>query len=105
MKDKLKPLVKEAKKAAQKAIQLSLVTHLKEITARFGEGSKKLDKQVEKEAKKLSKKFAKHIKVNKGALIGGDDQSKKEAETVKVPSVKIKAVPAVKKTIAKTNTL
>jgi hypothetical protein len=45
MKDKLKPLIKEAKKNAQKAIQLSLVTQLKEITAKFGEGSKKLEKK------------------------------------------------------------
>ncbi|MDB5126630.1 hypothetical protein [Mucilaginibacter sp.] len=105
MKNKLKPLVKEARKTAQKAIQLSLVAQLKDITARFGVGSKKLDKQIQKEGKKLAKKFAKDIKVNAAALVKVDEP--KALETPKAIPAKTKTVaePVVKKTAAKTTTL
>jgi hypothetical protein len=69
MKDKRKSLVKEAKKTAQKSIQQSLLTQLKEVTAGFGNSSVKLEKQIKKEAKKLSKKFTKFIKIEKAALV------------------------------------
>jgi hypothetical protein len=105
MKNKLKPLVKEAKKTSQKAIQLSLVAQLKEITARFGVGSKKLDKQIQKEAKKLAKKFAKDIKVDTAALVKVDEPKALEAPKAAPAKTKTVAEPVVKKTAAKTTTL
>lgn len=100
MKDKLKPLVKEAKKNAQKAIQLSLITQLKEITSKFGEGSKKLEKKIAKEAKKLAKKLAKDIKIE--AVLVKTEEKPKVAETPKAtPKVKTVAVPVTKKAPAK----
>lgn len=100
MKNKLKPLVKEAKKNAQKAIQLSLVTQLKEITAKFGEGSKKLEKRIAKEAKKLAKKLAKDIKVE--AILVKTEGKPKVAETPKeAPKAKTVAEPVAKKAPAK----
>jgi hypothetical protein len=101
MKDKLKPLIKEAKKNAQKAIQLSLVTQLKEITAKFGEGSKKLEKRIVKEAKKLAKKLAKDIRVE--AVLVKTEEKPKVAEASKVaPKAKAIAQPVAKKAPAKT---
>lgn len=69
MKDKLKPLIKEAKKTAQKAIHQQLVASLKDVAAKFSSPSKKLDKKIEKEAKKLAKKMAKNISINKDELL------------------------------------
>lgn len=102
MKDKLKPLVKEAKKNAQKAIQLSLITQLKEITSKFGEGSKKLEKRIAKEAKKLAKKLAKDIKIE-AVLVKTEDKPKvAEIPTPKVASkAKTVAVPVAPKAPAK----
>lgn len=100
MKNKLKPLVKEAKKNAQKAIQLSLITQLKEITSKFGEGSKKLEKKIAKEAKKLAKKLAKDIKIE--AVLVKTEEKPKVAEAPKAdPKVKTVAVPVAKKAPAK----
>jgi hypothetical protein len=106
MKNKLKPLVKEAKKTAQKAIQLTLVAQLKDITAKFAVGSKKLDKQIQKEAKKLAKKFAKDIKIDTATLVKVDDQPKAiEAPKAAPAKTKTTAEPVVKKTTAKTAAL
>jgi L-fucose isomerase-like protein len=104
MKNKLKPLVKEAKKNAQKAIQQNLVTQLKEITAKFGEGSKKLEKKIAKEAKKLAKKLAKDIKIE--AVLVKTEEKPNVAEVPKVapkaaPKVKTAAEPVAKKAPAK----
>ncbi|MES2063731.1 MAG: hypothetical protein V4456_17525 [Bacteroidota bacterium] len=104
MKDKLKPLIKEAKKNAQKAIQQNLVIQLKEITAKFGEGSKKLEKKIAKEAKKLAKKLAKDIKIE--AVLVKTEEKTKVAEAPKVelkavPKAKATAVPVAKKASAK----
>lgn len=68
-KSKLKSLVKTARKTAEKDIHQSLLASLKDIVGKFGEGSKKLNKDVEKGAKQLSKKLAKSIKVDKSAFI------------------------------------
>jgi len=104
MKDKLKPLIKEAKKNAQKAIEQNLVTQLKEITSKFGEGSKKLEKKIAKEAKKLAKKLAKDIKIE--AILVKTEEKLKVAEAPKVdskaaPKAKAAAVPVAKKAPAK----
>ena len=93
MKDKLKPLIKEAKKTTKQNIEQTLITQLKNITAKFGESSKKLDKKIGKEAKKLAKKFAKNIKIDK-TLLGKSEEPK----TIEAPKVvaQVKATPPSK---------
>jgi len=98
MKNKLKPLAKEAKKTAQKSLHQTLVTQLKEATAKFGVASKNLDKKIAKEAKKLAKKFAKDIKIDIATLVKADDKTAEVSKTIKpVAAVKVKATPIVKK--------
>lgn len=99
MKDKLKPLIKEAKKTAQRAIHQHLAVQLKEITSKFGEGSKKLDKKIEKEAKKLARKFAKDIKINKEGLL--KDNTVVKAPEAAAPKAEAPAKPAPKKVAVK----
>ncbi|MEB0260311.1 MULTISPECIES: hypothetical protein [unclassified Mucilaginibacter] len=99
MKNKLKPLVKEAKKIAQKSLHQTLVAQLKEATAKFGVASKKLDKKIEKEAKKLAKKFAKDIKIDTTTLVKAEEPKAPEAPKTGKPvaAAKAKTTPAAKK--------
>ena len=114
MKDKSKPLLKEAKKTAQKDIQQNLVIQLTEITGKLGQVSKKLAKQIAKESRKLAKKLSKEIKFDKAALLEIDGQAKaaNKAEVAKpaASNGKAKVVtpptePVVKKPAAKTTTV
>jgi lysophospholipid acyltransferase (LPLAT)-like uncharacterized protein len=50
-----------ANKVLRKDIELKLTTHLTEMTAVLGNGTKKLKKEIEKGAKKLAKKISKEI--------------------------------------------
>jgi hypothetical protein len=74
-KSKLKSLVKSARKTARKDIRLSLVAELKEIASKFGEGSKKLNKDIEKGSRQLAKKLSKDIKIDKSTIIGAGNQT------------------------------
>lgn len=67
-KSKLKSLVKSARKTAKKDIRLSLVAGLKEIAGKYGNGSKKLEKDIKKGSKLLAKVLSKDIKIDKSAL-------------------------------------
>ncbi|MES2265651.1 MAG: hypothetical protein V4520_02745 [Bacteroidota bacterium] len=96
MKNKLKPLVKEAKKTAQKSLQQTLIAQLKEATDKFGVASKKLDKKIEKEAKKLAKKFAKDIKIDTATLVKADEPKASDTAKPAAPA-KAKTTPAPKK--------
>ena len=51
--------IKTEVKSAKKQIETGLVAELTSLTAKLGDGSKKLSKQIEKGAKKLDKKIAK----------------------------------------------
>jgi uncharacterized protein (DUF58 family) len=75
-KSKLKSLVKTARKTAEKDIHLSLLASLKDIAGKFGENSKKLNKDIEKGARQLSKKLAKDIKINKSIFITVKEDTK-----------------------------
>jgi hypothetical protein len=103
MTDKLKPLIKAAKKTAQKNIQQMLVTQLTDITAKLGVTSKKLDKKIAKESKKLAKKFAKDIKFDKTLLNKTEDKPAiAEAPSNAAPAKVSQApIPVVKKPVAK----
>jgi hypothetical protein len=65
MKSKLKDQLKSTRKEAKKEIQTRLVGDLKELTVKYGEGSKKLDKKIEKESKQLAKKLSKILNFKK----------------------------------------
>lgn len=86
--NKIKTLVKAARKSAKEEIQTSLITNLKEVTAKLKHGSKKLDKKIEKGAKILAKKIAKDLVIDGPAL-----QKEKDAA--------IAANPATSKTVVK----
>jgi len=96
-KNKLKSLVKSARKSATKDIRLSLIADLNEITSTFGGGSKKLKKNIEQGSKQLAKKIAKNIKIDKSAFIKSDKvaeatevlESQSAAEVV-IPKAKAK---------------
>ena len=97
-KNKLKSLVKAARKTAEKDIHLSLVTSLQEIAGKFGEGSKKLNKDIEKGARRLAKKIATDIKINKSVFIEVKEETNVAGiETIDAPilvkkEAKVKAV-------------
>jgi hypothetical protein len=63
MKSKLKDQLKSTRKEAKKEIQTRLIGDLKELTVKYGEGSKKLNKKIEKESKQLAKKLSKKLKL------------------------------------------
>jgi hypothetical protein len=65
MKDKVKGQLKVTRKEAKKEIQDRLIGDLKELTVKYAEGSKKLDKEIEKESKQLAKKIAKKLNLKK----------------------------------------
>jgi len=97
-KNKLKSLVKAARKTAEKDIHLSLVTSLQEIAGKFGEGSKKLNKDIEKGARRLAKKIATDIKIDKSVFIEVKEETNVAGiETIDAPilvkkEAKVKAV-------------
>ena len=99
-KNKLKSLVKAARKTAEKDIHLSLVTSLQDIAGKFGEGSKKLNKDIEKGARRLAKKIATDIKIDKSVFIEVKEETDiAEIATIEAPilvkkEAKVKAVPA-----------
>jgi len=98
-KSKLKSLVKSARKTAKKDIRLSLVAGLKEIASKFGEGSKKLNKDIEKGSKQLAKKLSKDIKIDKSAIIENGNQTiaaEVVVETPQAPSSKKQKTKAAK---------
>lgn len=87
-KSKLKSLVKTARKTAEKEIHLSLLASVKEIAGKFGEASKKLNKDIEKGSRQLSKKLSKDIKIDKSSFITvKDETSITEVETSTAPLV------------------
>ena len=49
--------IKEAQKKARKTIALALITDLKKSTAKFSNGSKKLDKAINKKAPAIKAKI------------------------------------------------
>ncbi len=65
MKDKSKDQLKSTRKEAKQEIQARLIGDLKELTVKYGEGSKKLDKKIEKESKQLAKKLSKKLNLKK----------------------------------------
>ena len=86
-KDKLKLLVKSARKTASKNIRLSLITELKEVADKLGQNSKKFNKQIEKGSKQLAKQLSKKLSIDKSAIL---DESKE----IKAANVE-KSKPAV----------
>jgi predicted oxidoreductase len=68
-KKKLKALVKSAKKTIREDIKTDLITRLQEITGKYGQDSKKLNKDIQKGASQLARKLAKDIKVDKVAEV------------------------------------
>ncbi|MBC7914080.1 MAG: hypothetical protein H7Y07_08155 [Pyrinomonadaceae bacterium] len=72
-KDKLKLLIKSARKTARKDIKLSLISELKEVADKLGQDSKKFNKEIEKGSKQLAKKLSKQLKINKSAMEAGNE--------------------------------
>lgn len=67
-KESTKALVKSARKAAKKDIEVTLLNGLHEVTAKLSQSSKKLEKQIQKGAKQLAKKLAQELKIDKAAF-------------------------------------
>ncbi|HEY0177030.1 MAG TPA: hypothetical protein VGC08_11675 [Pedobacter sp.] len=84
-KSKLRSLVKSARKTAKKDIKLNLISELKEIAGKFGQGSKKLERDIEKGSKQLAKKLSKDIKIDKSAIIEANKQAKAAVEETPAP--------------------
>ncbi|MEJ7780328.1 MAG: hypothetical protein WKF68_12145 [Daejeonella sp.] len=84
-KNKLKTLVKSARKTALKDIKASLITQLSEISARLGQDPEKLSKTIGKGSKKLAKKLIKEFKIKKGVL--------KAAEKLDLPTLSVVETP------------
>jgi hypothetical protein len=94
--NKIKALVKAARKTAKEEIQTSLIANLKEVTAKLKHGSKKLDKKIEKGAKILAKKIVKDLVIDGPAL-----QKEKEAAVTAATPAPVTAKTNVKKEAAK----
>lgn len=62
-KSELNSTTKAEIKKIQKEIEISLISKLKTITGKLGEGTDKLEKEIEKGSKKLAKKVVKELKV------------------------------------------
>ncbi|MVN90039.1 hypothetical protein [Mucilaginibacter aquatilis] len=80
-KESAKLLIKEARKAAKKDIEATLINELNEMTSKLSQSSKKLDKKIQKGAKQLAKELARNLTISKESLA-----SKPAAEEVAVPS-------------------
>jgi len=98
-KNKLKSLVKSARKSATKDIRLSLIAELNEITGTFGAGSKKLKKDIEQGSKQLAKKISKNIKIDKSAFIKSDKVAE-ATEVLEGQPVQEVATPKAKAKVA-----
>lgn len=83
-KDKLKSLVKAARKTARKDIELRLITELKELAGKLGQDSKKLKKDIEKGSKQLAKKLSRKLKIDKSAILEASNETK-AANVLKIP--------------------
>lgn len=75
-KNKLKKLVKSARKTIKKNIKLSLVAELQSLTGKLNQDSKKLAKEIEKGSKELAKKISKGIKIDKSTLVESSIEAK-----------------------------
>lgn len=92
--NKIKALVKAARKTAKEDIQNGLITYLKESTGKLQATSKKLDKKIEKGAKILAKKIAKELVIDGAPLL--NDHNVKQAEKASGKTSAPKAKPVAK---------
>jgi len=79
-------------KSIQKEIELSLITELKAITDKLGDGTKKLTKKIEQGSKKLAKKLSKEIKVVRPAVEATETKPEKASPAKKAPAKAAKEV-------------
>lgn len=102
-KNQLKALVKSARKTTKENIRLSVLTQLKDTTAKLGLTSKKINKEIEKSAKQLAKKLSAEVKIDKDALAlnvavmeqkAAEPQKPVKKAAVKAPASEPKPVPA-----------
>jgi poly-D-alanine transfer protein DltD len=84
-KDKLKALVKSARKSTTETIKLTLITQLKETAEKLGIASKKTTKEIEKSAKNLAKKLSAEIKIDKDAIAQAAAETKTAPVGVATP--------------------
>jgi hypothetical protein len=75
-KNKLKALVKSARKNTTETIKAALVATLNEAAQKLGVASKKTTKEIEKSAKNLAKKLSAEVKVDKDALAKAATEAK-----------------------------
>ena len=68
-KEKVKAIAKMAKKQIRKSFRLSLVSQLKELTNKFGQGSTKMSRLIDKGSDQLAKKLVKKIKIDKSIIL------------------------------------
>ncbi|MDB5010049.1 MAG: hypothetical protein JWQ06_838 [Mucilaginibacter sp.] len=73
-------------KLVKKQIETSLVTQLKNVTEKLGEGTKKLSKKIEKGSKKLAKKIAKEVKLTQ-PTVAKDTKPPVKAETLAATNI------------------
>lgn len=92
-KNKLKALVKSARKATTQTIKLAVATQLIETAEKLGIASKKATKEIEKSAKQLAKKLSSEIKVDKDALAAAAE-IKTAAVVKETPATTAAAKPA-----------
>ena len=104
-KDKLKTLVKSARKTAKEVLRSSIALQLKDATSKLGLTSKKVNKAIEKTAKQLAKKLSSEVTIDKDALAitVPEPVEVKTAEPQKIaktPSKKASAKPKAAETVA-----
>jgi hypothetical protein len=75
-KQKLKSLVKNARRAERKNISLKITSELKAITEDLLPNSKKIEKTIKKDAKQLAKIISKRIHIDEKALADANVQKK-----------------------------
>jgi hypothetical protein len=75
-KQKLKSLVKTARKAERKKIKSNIFLELKAVAEKLVPTSKKIEKVIKKEAKELAKVISLEIKIDKAALVVAHTQQK-----------------------------
>jgi hypothetical protein len=84
-KQKLKSLVKTARKAERKKIKSNIFLELKAVAEKLVPTSKKIEKVIKKEAKELAKVISLEIKIDEAALVVAHTQLKDTSANTAAP--------------------
>jgi 3-methyladenine DNA glycosylase Tag len=92
---KLKSLVKNARKVERKKIKSEIYSNLKAFALKFAPTSKKIEKVIKRDASKLAKIISKDLKIDESSLVATlAEQKDASSEIIKAENASSTAAPS-----------